>query len=340
MMQKHRKVALIVALLGLLPLLFFIDLYLGAVHIPPKDLLHLLLGGLPQEAVWESILFKIRLPKALGAILVGAALAVAGLQMQTLFANPLASPSILGISAGASLGVAALVLASGGFVGATLWGLQGLWLMAAAASAGALVVMLLVLALAGLVRDSVTLLIVGLMIGTLTGALVGLWQYFSAPEQIKDYLLWTFGDLGGLDFAQLQVLACLVMFALALSAGIAKSLNILLLGERYACSLGVNLRRVRWVVILNSSLLAGGVTAFCGPIGFVGIAVPHLCRALFRSADHRLLIPLCALLGALLMLFCDIATRLFHSTYILPINAVTALIGAPVVIWLLIRRAA
>lgn len=321
---------------------FVLDVALGPVRIPVLTVARQLLGYGPEaDTATAFIVHQIRLPKALTALAVGSGLAVSGLQMQTLFRNPLAGPSALGLTAGAGLGVALVMLTSGS-VASTLavrqLGLAGSWVLVLAATAGAALVMALVLALAARVRDNVVLLIVGLMVASVTGAIVSLWQYFSAPEQIQEYLLWTFGALGGVTGPHLTVLATVVVAGLVLALASAKPLNALLLGENYARSLGLRVRRSRTLIILSTSLLAGSITAFCGPIGFVGIAVPHLTRALLGTADHRLLLPGACLLGAALVLGCDCLAQLPGSQITLPINVVTSLLGAPVVLWVVLRR--
>jgi len=330
-------------LLGLTMLVagcFVLDIALGSVRIPLGAVVRILFARAAEPGPWTFIVNQIRLPKALTAVLVGSGLAVSGLQMQTLFRNPLASPSVLGISAGAGLGVAALLLAGGSaasvFVIRQL-GLGGSWALVAAATAGAGLVMALVLGLSVRVRDNVVMLIVGLMISSLSVAIVSLWQYFSAPEQIQEYLLWTFGSLGGVVGPQLAVLALAVGAGLLAFAS-AKPLNALLLGENYARSLGLTVGRSRTLIIASTSLLAGSITAFCGPIGFIGIAVPHLVRGLLGTADHRVLLPAACLAGAALMLLCDCLTQLPGSQAALPVSIVTSLLGAPVVLWVVLRR--
>jgi iron complex transport system permease protein len=336
---KYLKIS-IFSFFGLILLLTLaIDLSWGAISIPFTNIWYILLGGKSPEASWEPIIWKSRLPRAFTAILVGSALAVSGLQMQTLFRNPLAGPSILGITAGASLGVAVVVLASGNHLAiealpqADYW---GSWYLVLAAIVGAALVMTAVLAIALRVRDNVVLLIVGMMMGNFTLALVGLWQYVSSPEQIRDYLLWTFGSLGGVFEEQLTVLAIVVGVGILGSGLVVKQLNILLLGENYAQSMGLSIQKMRIILIFLSSMLAGSVTAFCGPIGFVGIAVPHLARIWLNTSDHRWLVPAVALLGAIMMLLCDLVTKLAGSQASLPINSVTTLLGAPVVIWVIV----
>lgn len=333
----------LLALGGVVALCFVLDLALGSVRIPPLAVLRILFTHQPAPEGWDFIVLKIRLPKALTAIAVGSGLAVSGLQMQTLFRNPLAGPSVLGLTAGASLGVAALLLAGGSGAGAYAirqLGLGGSWALVGAATAGAALVMGLVLALSARVRDNVVMLIVGMMLSSITLAIVSLWQYFSAPEQIQEYLLWTFGALGGVTGAQLAVLAGVVGLGLLSAFASAKPLNALLLGETYARSMGLAVGRSRTFIIASTSLLAGSITAFCGPIGFVGIAVPHLVRALFGTADHRVLLPAASLAGAALMLLCDCLTQLPGSQAALPVSVVTSLLGAPVVLWVVLRRSA
>ncbi|GAC1595905.1 MAG: iron ABC transporter permease [Hymenobacter sp.] len=331
----------LLALAGLVAVAFVLDVALGPVRIPVPTVLRLLLSHAgANDTAAAFIVNQIRLPKALTALVVGMGLAVSGLQMQTLFRNPLAGPSVLGLTAGAGLGVALVMLAggsaAGGFAVRQL-GLSGSWALVLAATAGAALVLLLVLALSARVRDNVVMLIVGLMIASVTGAVVSLWQYFSAPEQIQEYLLWTFGSLGGVTGIHLAVLAAVVGVGVGLAFASAKPLNALLLGENYARSMGLNVRRSRTFIIASTSLLAGAITAFCGPIGFVGIAVPHLTRALLRTADHRVLLPGACLVGAALTLGCDCLAQLPGSQTALPINVVTALLGAPVVLWVVLR---
>lgn len=335
-----------IALLGLLGALlgvFVLSLTLGSVDIPLGDVLKILTGEEPARKTWTTIVLKFRLPKAVTATLAGSALAVAGLQMQTLFCNPLADPFVLGINAGASLGVALVVLSVGvAGVSATSMlaglGLLGNFGLVFAASAGAGLVLLLMLLVAQRVRSTATLLILGLMVGYAAAALVSLMLYFSITERIQAYINWTFGSFGGVTWSQLHVFAPVVLVALALGLALAKPLNALLLGETYAQTMGVNVRRTRLIIVLSAAVLAGAVTAFCGPIGFVGVAVPHLARNVFRSSDHRLLLPACALLGALLALVADIIAQMPGTQTVLPLNAVTALLGAPVVAWVILRR--
>ncbi len=323
-----------------LALLFVLSISLGSVRIPLADVVTILTGGEPAKATWADIVLKFRLPKAITATLAGAALAVAGLQMQTLFRNPLADPYVLGISSGASLGVALVVLLAGASGVTFLAGLGtwGAFSIALAASLGAALVLLLVIAVARRVSNSMTLLILGLMFGYITGAVVSVLLYFSAAERIQAFILWTFGTFGTVTWNQMKVFAPALLLAMAAAWLLAKPLNALLLGETYARSMGLPVARARNWIIGSAAVLAGVVTAFCGPIAFLGIAVPHLCRGLFDTSDHRLLLPAVMLMGAVLALAADLIAYLPGSQITLPLNAVTALIGAPVVIWVILRQ--
>ncbi len=319
---------------------FALSLGVGSVSIPLDSVIAILWDGAGQKPSWTHIIHSIRLPRALTAMLAGAALSASGLQMQTLFRNPLADPFILGISAGASLGVALVVLGTG-VTGAGLLaglGLLGQAGVVAAAVAGAALVLGLVLLVGRRVQHAMTLLILGLMFGYLTGALVSVLLYFSIPEQVQTYVLWTFGSFGAVTWGQLAVLAPVVLAGLGIAGLLVKPLNALLLGETYARSMGLGAGRARLWIIASAALLAGAVTAYCGPIGFLGVAVPHLCRALFNTSDHRVLLPACLLSGSILALAADLVARLPGSQATLPLNAVTALIGAPVVTWIILRR--
>jgi len=318
---------------------FLLDLALGSVRIPLEEVVSVLTGQDASKASWTYIILSFRLPKALTALLAGAALAVSGLMMQTLFRNPLADPYILGVSAGASLGVALVVLASGaatGFLSSV--GLMGDLGLIAAAIIGAAGVSALVMVVARWLHHAMTLLILGLMMSYATGAVVSILIYFSVPEQIQAYITWTFGSFGSVTWRQLILLAPLIGAGLLLAGLLIKPLDALLLGETYARSMGVNVGRVRFWIIAGTSVLAGVVTAFCGPIGFLGVAVPHLCRVLFQSSDHRILVPATLLMGGIIALLADLVAGLPGSAAVLPLNAVTALLGAPVVVWIIASR--
>ncbi|MFN8447553.1 MAG: iron ABC transporter permease [Anaerolineae bacterium] len=337
-MRRPRSLLLIVLAAALLGA-FLISLALGSVAIPLDEIVRVLLGGSASRDAWTNIILKFRLPKALTAILAGAALGVSGLQMQTLFRNPLADPFVLGISSGASLGVALVVLLVGtpGMIllaGVTLLGDVSL---AVAASLGSAAVLLVVLLAARRVQSSVTLLILGLMFGAGVSALVSLLLYFSISERIQAYINWTFGSFGGVTWSQMMVFAPTIILGLIIAFLLSKSLNALLLGETYARSMGMNVRRARMWIIASTALLAGAVTAFCGPIGFLGIAIPHICRNLFNTSDHRILIPASILMGGIVALVADLIAQVPGSQIVLPLNAITALLGAPVVIWIILR---
>ncbi len=322
-----------------------LSLTVGAVPIPPDDVLRALLGLPTSDGTYATIVLVFRLPKAITALLAGAALAVAGLQMQTVFRNPLADPFVLGISSGASLGVALVVMGSA----TSLAGVSAVPLLSrviaqnalgvlGAASLGAAAAFGLVMMLSQRLQNIVALLVLGLMFGYAVSAIVSILIAFSLPEQIQAYLNWTFGSFGGVTWSQMPVFAGAALIGLIATGLGAKPLNALLLGENYARSLGVNVRRVRYLVMAASSLLAGAVAAFCGPIGFLGVAVPHLARGLLRTSDHRVLVPFAALLGGALALIFDLIAQMPGAPVALPLNSVTALIGAPVVAWVILRR--
>lgn len=342
MMHYTQNKSWTLLILGILAIaLFCLDIMLGSVAIPFKEVFRIVTTGESDNRAWLFIIEKIRLPKACTAILAGCGLSVSGLQMQTLFRNPLAGPSELGITAGAGLGVATVMLAGGSsasMYAISQLGISGSWLIIGMASLGSAGVLALILVIAGRIRDNVILLIVGVMIGTITLSIISIWQYFSQPEQLQEYIMWTFGSLGGVTGYHLYVLFGVVMGGLLLAFASSKSLNALLLGENYARSMGLTVGRTRLLIMLSTSLLTGSVTAFCGPIGFVGIAIPHITRSLLGTSNHRVLIPATCLTGTVLLLLCDIIAQLPGTQTVIPINIVTSLLGAPVVIWIIIRR--
>lgn len=324
-----------ILLLALL-LLFALNLSLGSVRIPLAEIWKILLTGKSSEPVFLDIVRDFRLTKALTCVLAGAALAGAGLQMQTLFRNALAGPDVLGLSSGASLAVALLFMSPA--LGVSMLSAPHPFLLSAAASIGCICVLTVMLFVARKLQDHVSLLIVGLMVGALTSSIVSILQYLSKAEEMQVYILWTFGSLGGLNWIEVQLLAIILVAGAGLAFTQVKSLNAWLLGDHYARTLGVNVRRARLLIIISASILTGGVTAFCGPIAFVGLAVPHLTRLLINSHNHKVLLPAVLVGGSILLLFCDIVSHLPGSTYVLPVNALTAMIGAPVVIWIIIRN--
>jgi iron complex transport system permease protein len=316
------------------------SLLTGSVRIPAGEVLAALTGQATERASWAVIVLDYRLPKVLTALLAGAALGTSGLLMQTLFRNPLADSYVMGVSSGASLGVALVVLAGG--VGSTTL-LSGMSLMGdigvvAAAGAGAAVVMTLVFILSRRLRHVTALLLVGLMLGYAVSAVVSLLAHFSIPERLQAYINWTYGSFGATTGGQLVLFGVVVAVGVILSVWCAKPLNGLLLGEETARGLGVQVRRTRVIVMLAASVMAGAVTAFCGPVGFLGIAVPHLCRTLLKTSDHLALVPACALMGGLLAVCADLIAQAPGFDIVLPLNAVLALFGAPVVLWIVLRR--
>ncbi len=294
--------------------------------------------GTIENSTWQIIITDYRLPKAITAILVGSGLGVSGLLMQTLFRNPLAGPFVLGISSGASLGVALVILGSGFFGGLFAAALISKWSIVIAASLGSFLVLLAVLAVSNKVRDTMAILIIGLMFGSITAAVVSVLSYFSSAEQLQQYIFWGFGSLSNLSWNELLIFFGIYAIGIVLSIFSIKSLNSLLLGDNYAKSLGLNLKQSRFLIILATSLVAGTITAFAGPIAFIGLAIPHLTRQIFKTSNHKILLPAVFLFGAIVMLICDSIAQVPGSDYTLPINAITALVGAPVVIWLLMRQ--
>jgi len=321
-------------------LLFGLSLMLGSVSIPADEVVRALLGGETTRTAWATIVLDYRLPKAVTALLAGGALAGAGLLLQTLFRNPLADAYVLGISSGASLGVALVVMTTGvastGLLSAL--GLAGDMAVIAAAALGAGVVTLIILALARRVSNAAVLLICGLMFGYATSALVSIVAHFSIPERLQAFVNWTYGTFGDVSASQLPLFAGGIVLGLSLTAGAVRPLNALLLGEDYARSLGVNLRSARVLLLASAALLAGVVTAFCGPIAFLGIAVPHFARGLLRTSNHAVLLPAVLLLGGALALAADLIAQAPGLQIVLPLNAVLALFGAPVVIWVVLRQ--
>lgn len=327
---------LIFLLLGIIVIIvFFLDILLGSVNIRPFDIINALLHNTGSDI--ETIVMKFRLPKAITATLVGIALSLSGLQMQTLFRNPMAGPYVLGISSGASLGVAFVILGfSSSFSPDTLKEL-GNWAIIAASWIGAGAVMLVIMVISVRVKDILIVLILGIMLSSGISAIVSIMQYFSSESMLKAYVIWTMGSLGNLTNAQLQILTISLAAGTLLSILSSKMLNALLLGENYASSIGLNITFARIIIFAGTSILAGSVTAFCGPIGFIGIAVPHISRIVFRTSDHRKLIPASILIGAIIMLLSDIISQLPGSDKVLPLNSVTSLVGIPVVIWVILR---
>ena len=330
-MQRDRFI-LFTLLAILLVALFAIDMMVGAVGISASEVWAAITGG-ECDPIKAKIIIDVRLMKAMVAILAGAALAVSGLQMQTLFRNPLAGPYVLGVSSGASLGVAIFIL------GAPLLGVASSPMLsslgvAGAAWIGSAAVLALVAAVSRRIKDIMVILILGMMIGSAVSAIVQILQYMSNEEALKSFVVWTMGSLGDVTTTQLWLVAPAVIAGLTIAVAVIKPMNLMLLGESYARTMGLNIRRTRSLILLSTTLLAGTVTAFCGPVGFIGLAIPHLSRIIFQDADHRTLLPASMLTGAVALLLCDIVSKLLT----LPVNTVTALLGIPIVVWVVIRN--
>ncbi len=321
----------------LLLVCFFLNISLGSVSIPFKSVFSSLFGS-TENKIWQTIIIDFRLPKAITAILVGSGLGISGLLMQTLFRNPLAGPFVLGISSGASLGVSLVILGSSLFGGLLAGSIMSNWSIVIAASLGSFLVLLAVLAVSSRVRDTMAILIIGLMFGSITAAVVSVLSYFSSAEQLQQYIFWGFGSLSNLSWKEILIFFGIYAIGIVISIFSIKSLNSLLLGDNYAKSLGLNLKQSRLLIIIATSLIAGTITAFTGPIAFIGLAIPHLTRQIFKTTNHKILLPAVFLFGAIVMLICDSIAQIPGSDYTLPINAITALVGAPVVIWLLVRQ--
>lgn len=338
--SKNRIKTGIAAGIVLIVLLFLINISMGTVAIPLTEVTAAFTGGEMSKKSWEIILWEYRIPKAITAVLAGIALSLSGLQMQTFFRNPLAGPYVLGISSGAGLGVALLILGGSAFGWNLLagGGFAGIWGTIIAASTGAILVLVLMSITAWKVKDSMTLLIIGVMFGSATGAIISVLSYFGGADELKLFTIWSMGSLGGTSREQLVVFFMACILGIIPILLLVKSFNAMLLGERYAESMGVNLYQLRWAMIISTGILAGSATAFCGPVAFIGIAVPHLARMVFQTGDHRVLFPASALIGAGFLLVCDSFSQLPGSAETLPINAVTSLFGAPLVIWLILKK--
>lgn len=336
-----RPVALYMLLIALLIFVFFLlNILLGSIQIPFKDVWHILWGDYNGNEIWQNIVWKSRIPQALTALVAGAGLSVSGLQMQTVFRNPLAGPSVLGISSGASMGVAFVVLLSGTIGGFALSkvGVMGEIALTISAIIGSLSIMALIIFVSQKVKGNVTLLIIGVMVGYVANAVIGVLKYFSVEEDIRAYVIWGLGSFARVSGNQMTLFVSIMLVLLPLSFLLVKTLNLLLLGDAYARNLGLNIRRARLQVITCSGVLVAIVTAYCGPIIFLGLAVPHLCRSLFRTSDHRILMPASLLMGGAMALVCNLIARMPGFEGALPVNSVTALVGAPVVISVLFNK--
>ncbi|MCW5906940.1 MAG: iron ABC transporter permease [Chitinophagales bacterium] len=336
--MKISNYFLFVVLALLLVAAFVLQLLFGSVSIPFADVLKILSGTEASNETWKNIILESRLPGALAAVFAGAGLSVSGLQMQTMFRNPVAGPYVLGISAGASLGVALLILAS------SAWGinqsvhLYSGWSVILAAGTGAMLIFFVNFFISFRLNDVVAILIIGLMIGGGISALIEIMQALSSNEALKRYVLWTFGSFRYVNNTQVVYLMAVVSIGIVFSFLLSKQLNLLLLGDNYAISSGLDVRKTKVLIVFATSILAGSITAFCGPIGFVGLAVPHLSRSLFKTADHKILIPANVLLGGVICCLCNVISATPGTDYVLPVNAITSLLGAPVVIWIILKQ--
>jgi iron complex transport system permease protein len=318
--------------------LFVLNISLGSINIPIKDVYQSLLHGSCSKESWNYIILNYRLPKAIVAILIGIGLSISGLLMQTLFRNPLAGPYVLGLSSGASLGVAVVILGASIFPISISEFFLSPYGIIIASSLGSFIVLLSVLVIAKRLRDTMAILIVGLMFGSLTSAIVGSLTYFSSAEQLQKFTFWSLGNLGNLTWNSIGILTSCIVIGILISILSIKALNALLLGENYAKSLGMNYNKTKYTILFATSILAGSITAFVGPIAFVGLAVPHIAKLVFQTSNHTILFWSTLLFGALIMLICDSITQIPGTEIVLPINAITSIFGAPIVIWLLVRK--
>ena len=336
--MKKRNVCIILLLAAGIIVLFAMNLIVGSVRIPLADVCDILFDKFEGKESWKYIIMENRLPQALTAMLCGASLAVCGLMLQTAFRNPLAGPDIFGISSGAGLGVAIVMLFLGGSVSTTLFTVSGFLAILTSAFIGAIVVTMIILFLSTMVRNSVLLLIVGLMVGYVSSSAVALLNFFASEEGVKSYMVWGMGNFGGVSMNHMQLFALLCLVGIIASIFLIKPLNIMLLGTQYAESLGINIRQIRNLLLVTVGLLTAVTTAFCGPISFIGLAIPHISRLLFHTDNHQILLPGTVLTGAVIALFCNLICYLPGELGIIPLNAVTPLIGAPVIIYVIIKR--
>ena len=333
-----RSVSIILLLVASIIMLFAMNLIVGSVRIPLADVCDILFDKFEGKESWKYIVMENRLPQALTAMLCGASLAVCGLMLQTAFRNPLAGPDVFGISSGAGLGVAIVMLFLGGSVSTTMFTVSGFLAILTSAFIGAIVVTMIILLLSTMVRNSVLLLIVGLMVGYVSSSAVALLNFFASEEVVKSYMVWGMGNFGGVSMDHMLLFALLCLVGIIASIFLIKPLNIMLLGTQYAESLGINIRQIRNLLLVTVGLLTAVTTAFCGPISFIGLAIPHISRLLFRTDNHQILLPGTVLTGAVIALFCNLVCYLPGELGIIPLNAVTPLIGAPVIIYVIIKR--
>lgn len=336
--MMKRNVCIILLLVAGIIVLFATSLIVGSVRIPLADVCDILFDKFDGKESWKYIVMENRLPQALTAMLCGASLAVCGLMLQTAFRNPLAGPDVFGISSGAGLGVAIVMLFLGGSVSTTVFTVSGFLAILTSAFIGAIVVTMIILFLSTMVRNSVLLLIVGLMVGYVSSSAVALLNFFASEEGVKSYMVWGMGNFGGVSMDHMLLFALLCLVGIIASIFLIKPLNIMLLGTQYAESLGINIRQIRNLLLVTVGLLTAVTTAFCGPISFIGLAIPHISRLLFRTDNHQILLPGTVLTGAVIALFCNLICYLPGELGIIPLNAVTPLIGAPIIIYVIVKR--
>lgn len=336
--MMKRNVSIILLLVASIIVLFAMSLIVGSVRIPLADVCDILFDKFDGKESWKYIVMENRLPQALTAMLCGASLAVCGLILQTAFRNPLAGPDVFGISSGAGLGVAIVMLFLGGSVSTTLFTVSGFLAILTSAFIGAIVVTMIILFLSTMVRNSVLLLIVGLMVGYVSSSAVALLNFFASEEGVKSYMVWGMGNFGGVSMNHMQLFALLCLVGIIASIFLIKPLNIMLLGTQYAESLGINIRQIRNLLLVTVGLLTAVTTAFCGPVSFLGLAIPHMTRLLLHTENHQILLPCTILCGAVIALLCNLICYLPGDGGIIPLNAVTPLLGAPIIIYVIVKR--
>ena len=336
--MMKRNVCIILLLVAGIIVLFAMSLIVGSVRIPLADVCDILFDKFEGKESWKYIVMENRLPQALTAMLCGASLAVCGLMLQTAFRNPLAGPDVFGISSGAGLGVAIVMLFLGGSVSTTLFTVSGFLAILTAAFIGAIVVTMIILFLSTMVKNSVLLLIVGLMVGYVSSSAVALLNFFASEEGVKSYMVWGMGNFGGVSMNHMQLFALLCLVGIIASIFLIKPLNIMLLGTQYAESLGINIRQIRNLLLVTVGLLTAVTTAFCGPVSFLGLAIPHMTRLLLHTENHQILLPCTILCGAVIALLCNLICYLPGDGGIIPLNAVTPLLGAPIIIYVIVKR--
>ncbi|MFZ4671500.1 MAG: iron chelate uptake ABC transporter family permease subunit [Flavobacterium sp.] len=335
---NNRNTILFIILLLVLLLSLLLNISFGQVNIPMKEVINSLFGGHVSKETWDYIIINFRLPKAITAVLVGIGLSISGLLMQTLFRNPLAGPYVLGLSSGSSLGVAFVILGAGVLPAVASQFLLSSYGIILASCLGSSLVLLLILIVSQRLRDTMSILIVGLMFSSFTSAIVSIFTYFSSAEQLQKYTFWSMGSIGNLSWPNITLLTISILIGLLISLLTLKPLDALLLGENYAKSMGLNIKKTRYLILFATSILAGSITAFAGPIAFIGLAVPHLAKLIFKTSNHKTLFFGTLLIGAIIMLLCDTVSQMPGFEFTLPINAITSIIGAPVVIWLIVRK--